>query len=100
LGRGPEIDSDFLKLFNMQLVWFAPKGECEHDKVAVVRTPGNLRTIFGSNCDNELVASCVGCAILPATLSVTPQAHRVFCKGRQLSLNSVDLDTHRRVYNH
>ena len=30
-----------LEKFKRQLVWFAPKGECDEDSVAVVRTPNN-----------------------------------------------------------
>jgi len=81
------------------LVWFAPKGECEDDKVAVTRTPSNLRIIFGSNADSKLIASSAAEAILPATLAVTPRAQRGFCRGRQLSLNVVDLDVFTRVFN-
>ena len=84
---------------NKQKVWFLPKGECEDDKVAVTRTPGNLRTVFGSNTDVKHIASCVAEAILPATLKVTPFSQRGFCRGRQLSLNIVDLDTYMRAYN-
>ena len=32
-------------------------------------------------------------------LAVTPEAQRGFCRGRQLSLNVVDLDTMSRAFN-
>ena len=60
-----------LQDFNKQIVWFAPRGECAEDQVAVFRTPGNLRTIFGSNTDNKLIAGAVAETLLPATLLLT-----------------------------
>ena len=45
-----------LTLFNQQLVWFAPKGEVGEDSVAVLRTPKNLRNVFGSNADSKLIS--------------------------------------------
>jgi len=89
---------DFLKS-NRQLVWFAPKGELDDDSVAVLRTPDNLRTIFGSNADVKLISAGVSDSIVEATLELTPAAQRGFCRGRQLSLNVVDLDTFSRAFN-
>jgi len=89
---------DFEKL-NKQLVWFAPKGELDDDSVAVLRTPDNLRTIFGSNADAKLISAGVSDSIVDATLELTPAAQRGFCRGRQLSLNVVDLDTYSRAFN-
>ena len=37
-------------------------------------------------------------AIVDATLAITPAAQRGFCRGRQLSLNVVDLDTYSRAF--
>ena len=88
-----------LEEFNMQKGWFAPKGALDSDKVAVVRTANNLRTIFGSNCDSKIIAGTVGFKMTPATLRVTPINQRGFCKGRQISLNIVDLDLFIRVFN-
>ena len=85
--------------FNRQLVWFAPKGELDDDSIAVLRTPDNLRTIFGSNADAKLISAGVSDAIVDATLAITPAAQRGFCRGRQLSLNVVDLDTYSRAFN-
>ena len=89
---------DFEKL-NRQLVWFAPKGELDDDSVAVLRTSDNLRTIFGSNADAKLISAGVSDSIVDATLALTPAAQRGFCRGRQLSLNVVDLDTFSRAFN-
>ena len=36
---------------------------------------------------------------MDATLAITPAAQRGFCRGRQLSLNVVDLDTYSRAFN-
>ena len=85
--------------FKKQLVWFAPKGEVDKDSVAVLRAPDNLRTIFGSNADAKLISAGVSDAIVDATLASTPAAQRGFCRGRQLSLNVVDLDTFSRAFN-
>ena len=89
---------DFLT-FNRQLVWFAPKGELAEDSVVVHRTPDNLRTIFGSNADAKLISAGISDSIVEATLELTPAAQRGFCRGRQLSLNVVDLDTFSRAFN-
>ena len=42
--------------------------EIEDGKIAVTQSPGNLRTIFGSNTDSKNVAAAVANSILPATL--------------------------------
>ena len=47
--------SDLMSL-NKQLVWFAPKGSSEQDHTALIRSPNNLRTIFGSNSDSKIIA--------------------------------------------
>ena len=96
-----EIDEKLsdLALFNQQLVWFAPKGEVDEDSVAVLRAPENLRTIFGSNADSKLISGGISFAITDAAIAITPAAQRGFCKGRQLSLNVVDLDTYMRAFN-
>ena len=96
-----EIDENQLnlELFNRQLVWFAPKGEVDEDSIAVLRTPENLRTIFGSNADSKLISAGISDAIVEATLAITPSAQRGFCRGRQLSLNVVDLDSYMRAFN-
>ena len=39
--------------FNRQIVWFVPKGMYEHDDTMLIRTPDQLRTIFGSNVDSK-----------------------------------------------
>ena len=83
----------------MQQGWFAPKGSLDSDKVAVIRSPDDLRTDFGSSCDAKLIAGSIGHKMLPATLKVTPMNQRGFCKGRQISLNIVDLDLFMRVFN-
>ena len=85
--------------FNKQLVWFAPKGSFDGDKKAVFRKPQQLRTIFGSNSSSKLVASAVAYKLTPPTLAITPSIQRGFCKGRQLALNVVDLDSYMRVFN-
>ena len=87
---------DFINL-NRQLVWLAPKGEVDEDSVAVYRTPDNLRTIFGSNADVKLISAAISDSIVVETLAITPAAQRGFCRGRQLSLNVVDLDTNGHV---
>ena len=76
-----------------------PEGELDDDSVAVLRTPDNLRTIFGSNADAKLISAGVSDSIVDATLELTPAAQRGFCRGRQLSLNVVDLDTYSRAFN-
>ena len=48
-----------LSVFNESLVWFAPKGVVEGEGSSVVRSPANLRTIFGSNCDSKLLSGIV-----------------------------------------
>ena len=82
-----------LSVFNESLVWFAPKGVVEGEGSSVVRSPANLRTIFRSICDSKLICGTVSNNITSATLDVTPDLQRGFCRGRQLSLNVVDLDT-------
>ena len=37
-----------LEELNVQKGWFAPKGSLDSDRVAVVRTANNFRTIFGT----------------------------------------------------
>ena len=84
---------------NRQLVWFAPKGVEDEDGATCTRTPEDLRTVFGSNTDVKLISSAVAVKITPATLAVTPDIQRGFCRGRQLAMNVVDLDAYTRVYN-
>jgi len=90
--------TDF-ELLNQQLVWFAPKGQSDQDGTAVIRTPGNLRTIFGSNVDTKLIAGTIAHEMTEPMLKVTPGAQRGFCRGRQLALNVVDLDVYMRMFN-
>ena len=54
---------------------------------------------FGSNADAKLISTGVSDSIVDATLDFTPAAQRGFCRGRQLSLNVVDLDTFSRAFN-
>jgi len=88
-----------LDVFNKQFVWFPPKGELDEDSIAIIRTAGNLRTIFGSNSDSKLIASGISDAISTATFAITPNVQRGFCRGRQLSLNVVDIDAYMRAHN-
>jgi len=90
--------SDLMSL-NKQLVWFAPKGPTAQDNKALVRSPNNLRTIFGSNADSKLIAGTVAFQLVAPSLDVTPFIQRGFCRNRQLSLNIVDLDAYMRVFN-
>ena len=92
----PETD---LEVLNKQIVWFVPKGASDDDKTALIRTPNNLRTIFGSNCDSKLISGTLAYKLTEPTLKVTPINQRGFCKGRQLSLNIVDVDFFMRVFN-
>ena len=89
----------FLEQFNKQIVWFAPKGTHSDDQKQVIRTPDKLRTIFGSNSDSKTVSGTIGCRIQAATLEVTPACQRGFCYGRQLGLNTVDLEAYMRAFN-
>ena len=88
-----------LEGFNEQLVWFAFKGVCSEDDIAAYREASQLRTIFGSNCDAKIIAGAVAMKLTPATLALTPVEQRGFCRGRQLSLNIVDLDSYMRAFN-
>ena len=83
----------------MQVVWFAPKGVQDGDKYAVYREPSQLRTIFGSNTDSKIVSSALAFKLTPPTLVLTPACQRGFCRGRQLSLNTVDLHSYMRAFN-
>ena len=56
-----------LEEFNVQKGWFAPKGALDSDRVAVVRTPPNFRTIFGSNCDPKVISGTLGYKMCPGT---------------------------------
>ena len=56
-----------MERFNKQFVWFPPKGELEGDSVALIRTAGTVRTIFGSNADSKLIASGVADSITTIT---------------------------------
>ena len=82
-----------LERFSMQNVWFAFKGTHDDDKQAVYRAPGQLRTKFGGNCDSKIIPGATASNILEPTLAVTPFCQRGFCRGRQLALNVVDLDS-------
>ena len=86
-------------LYNEQLIWFALKGVCADDDIAAYREASQLRTIFGSNCDAKITAGAIASKITPPTLALTPPEQRGFCRGRQLSLNAVDLDTFMRAFN-
>ena len=67
--------------------------------MAVLRTPDSLRTIFGRNADVKLISAGVSDSIVDATLAITPAAQHGFCRGRQFSLNVVDLDTCSKAFN-
>ena len=92
-------DLSDIEPFNDQFVWFALKGELDEDNIAVYRTAGNLRTIFGGNSDSKYIAAGISDSLLIPTLAITPPAQRGFCRERQLSLNVVDIDTHMRAFN-
>ena len=66
-----------LERFNMQFVWFPPKGELEEDLTALIRTAGTLRTLFGSNSDSKLIAGGISDSITPATLAITPDCQTI-----------------------
>lgn len=51
----PAPQTDLLD-FNRQLVWLGPEGSADQDGVAVIRAPGNLRTIFGSHTYAKSIA--------------------------------------------
>ena len=88
-----------LEDFNIQKCWFAPKGVVAEDKTACIRTADKFRTILGSNCDSKLISGTIAFQFILAVLLLTPMNQRGFCKGRQLSLNSVDLDVFMRFFN-
>ena len=67
--------------------------------MAVLRTPDNLSIIFGSNADSKLISSGILDSLVEQTLALTPAARLGFCRGRQLSLNVLDLDTYMRAFN-
>jgi len=92
-------EPDHLEAFNEQLVWFALKGICAEDDIAAYREASQLRTIFGSNCDAKIIAGAVASKLTPPTLALTPFEQRGFCRGRQMSLNVVDLDSFMRAFN-
>ena len=71
----------------------APKQAIAEDSTAVIRSPSNLRTIFGSNADSKIISGAVA-----TTLKVTPSSQRGFCRRRQLSVNIVDVDIVMRVF--
>ena len=96
-GTAEEVQG--LDVFNQQFVWFPPKGEVDQDSIAIIRTAGNLRTIFGSNSDSKLIAGGIADALALPTFAITPAMQRGFCRGRQLSLNVVDIDTYMRSFN-
>ena len=75
------------------------EGVVDEDSVAVLRTPGNLRIIFGGNADTKLISGAISFAITDPALATTPTAQRGLCRGRQLSLNVVDLDSYMRAFN-
>ena len=54
---------------------------------------------MGSNADSKLISGGICYAISGAAIAITLAAQRGFCKGRQLSLNVVDLDTYMRAFN-
>ena len=71
----------------------------DEDSVAVLRTPENLRIILGGNADSKLISGAISFAITDPALAITPAAQRGFCRGSQLSLNVVDLDSYMRAFN-
>ena len=91
-------DIEGLEIFNKQFVRFAPKGEVDEVSIAVVRTAGNLRTIFGSNTDSKYIASGIADVLSCPTFAITPCSQRGFCQRRQLSLNVVDIDSYMRTF--
>ena len=68
----------------------APKGVQDDDAKAIYRGPDQLRTIFGGNTDNKVLSGTIGNMFAPATLALTPDVQRGFCRGRQLALNIED----------
>ena len=68
-----------LTALNKQIVRFAPTGASDDDGVAVIRTPNNLRNIFGSNCDSKNAFCTISYKLVNPTLKVTPQNQRGFC---------------------
>ena len=75
---GTEDDIQGLDTFNRQYVWFPPKGEVDQDSVAIIRTAGNLRTIFGSNSDSKLIAGGIADSLSCPTFAITPPVQRGF----------------------
>lgn len=61
--------------FNKQIVWFAPKGASEDDRVAVM-------PIFGRKCVSEIDSGIIFENLANPTLKVTPQNQMGFGKGR------------------
>ena len=94
-----EMPQTDLERLNEQFVWMAPKAPSANDGVVVLRTPNNLRTIFGSNADSKLIASATAYELVEPTLAVTPLSQRGFCRGRQLGVNIVDIDVFMHVFN-
>ena len=74
-------------------------GVKDEDDVAVYRTPGQLRTIFGSNADSKILATGLADILTEPTLALTLGIQRGSCRGRQLALNVVDLDSYMRAFN-
>ena len=80
-------------------MWFAPQGVALSDGSTCVRPVENLRNIYGGSSDSKLIAGAVSHKMVAPTLKITPAMQRGFCKGGQLSLNTVDLDLYMRVFN-
>ena len=68
-----------LESLNEQFVWMAPKTPSANDGVVVLRTPNNLRIIFGSNADSKLIAGATAYELVEPTLAVTTLSQRGFC---------------------
>ena len=95
---GPEKPTH-LEGFNEQLAQFAFKGVCAEDDLAAYREASRLRTIFGSIGDAKMIAGAIAALLTPGTLALTPPEQRGFCRGRQLALNVVDLDSYTPAFN-
>ena len=54
--------------------------------------------VSGSNSDSKLIASGVADSVSSATFAITPP-QRGLCRGRQLSLNVVDIESCMRAHN-
>lgn len=83
--------------FNRSLGVFIPKGDDEGDDEGPVRAAGDTRPLSLRNSDSKVLASVVNHKVAgPAALAAHP-SQRGFIRGRQLTANIVELDTHSRA---